>query len=265
MIQQLWAFFTAFFANPSVMGIGLAFIFGAIWLACYRPPLLKEHWLWAVLIASAIITPVAISFIQIPLQELAGQILGIFWSQEILIRWIFLAVIPAMLLSGLIQEMAKLVPVIVYWWRKGKDIDPRLGLLVGAVAGAGFGIFEAQWMLNSIFASGWSWEAVQTNGLVSLTGFWERFFILAFHTASTALAGYGLAKGKGWRFYLMVSLVHAFLNYSAVFAQTGLGTLIQMEIFIAVVSVLTAGVALWLRWKYLADQTLPEAGKEQQT
>jgi len=50
---------------------------------------------------------------------------------------------------------AKMVPVPVYWWRSGKNIDPKLGLVIGAVAGAGFGIFEGQWQHNVIFASGW--------------------------------------------------------------------------------------------------------------
>jgi len=49
------------------------------------------------------------------------------------------------------------------------------------------------WVHNAIFASGWSWEAVQTGGVIALAGFWERFFTLAFHIAVSALAGYGLA------------------------------------------------------------------------
>jgi RsiW-degrading membrane proteinase PrsW (M82 family) len=145
MIDFMVSFFVSFFQNPSALGIGLAIVFGAIWLAGYRPPLFKKPWLWAVLVSSAILTLAAASFIQIPLQALTGLALSHFWSQEILERWILLAGIPQILLSGLVQEGSKLVPVVVYWWRSGKNIDPKLGLAIGAVAGAGFGIFEAQW------------------------------------------------------------------------------------------------------------------------
>jgi len=249
MIEQMVGFFLSFFANPSILGIGLALVFGAIWLAPYWPPLFKKHWLWAVLAGSAILTLVAVAFIQMPLQFLVGQALNHFWSQEVLIRWLLLIGIPLILLTGLVQEGSKLVPVVIYWWRSGKSIDPKLGLAIGAVAGVGFGIFESQWVHNTIFASGWSWGAVQTGGLMALAGFWERFFTVAFHTAASALAGYGLAKGWGWQFYLLASFLHAFLNYSIVFLQAGVMIPLQVQIFVAAWALLVAYGALWLRWR----------------
>ena len=249
MLEQMIAFFASWFANPSAWGIGLAIIFGAVWLACYWPPLFKKHWLWVILVSSAFLALVAVTFVQIPLQFWTGQALNHFWSQEILMRWLLLAGIPQILYSGLVQEGAKLVPIVAYWWRKGMSIDPRLGLAIGAVAGAGFGTFEAVWAHNTIFASGWSWEMVQTGGILALAGFWERFFAVAFHTAASALAGWGLAKGWGWQFYLLASFLHAFLNYSVVFLQLELITIVQLEIFAAVWAVLVTGGALWLRWR----------------
>jgi len=242
-------FFKSFFQNPSAWGIGLAIAFGAVWLACYRPPLFKRPWLWAVLVSSAFLTLAAVSFVQIPLQALTGQALGHFWSQEVLMNWILLAGIPQILLSGLVQEGSKLVPVVVYWWRSGKNIDPKLGLAIGAVAGAGFGIFEAQMVHNTIFASGWTWVAVQAGGFWALGGFWERFFAVAAHIAFSALAGYGLARGWGWQFYLIASALHGLLNYSVVLLQAGLLTYVQMEIYVAVVAVAVTAWALWLRWR----------------
>ncbi len=249
MLEQMFGFFTSGFANPSILGIGLAVAFGAVWFAPYWTPLLRKPWAWAVLATSVILTWAAVAFIQIPLQILAGQALGHFWSQELLMRWLLLAAIPQILLSGLVQEGSKLIPVVVYWWRKGRNIDPKLGLAIGAVAGVGFGVFEAQWAHNNVFAAGWSWEAVQTGGLVALAPFWERFFAVAFHTASSALAGYGLAKGWGWQFYLLASFLHAFLNYSVVLLQSGVITVFQLEIFAAVWAMLVTVVALWLRWR----------------
>ncbi len=249
MLEQVVGFFTSGFANPSILGIGLAIVFGVIWLIGYWPPLFKRPWLWAVLAVSAVLPWMAVAFIQIPLQVWSGQALNNFWSQEILMSWLLLAGIPAILLSGLVQEGAKLVPIVVWWWRKGRNIDPKLGLCIGAVAGVSFGVFEAQWAHNAIFAAGWSWEAVQTGGIMALAGFWERFFAVAFHTAASALAGYGLAKGWGWQFYLLAAFLHAFLNYSIVLLQSGVITVFQLEVFTAVWAILVTGVVLWLRWR----------------
>jgi len=265
MIDYMVTFFKSFFQNPSASGthlalaIGLAIAFGAVWLACYRPPLFKKPWLWAVLVSSAFLALAAASFIQIPLQVWTGQALSHFWSQEVLMRWILLAGIPQILLSGLVQEGAKLVPVVVYWQRSGKNIDPKLGLAIGAVAGAGFGIFELQWAHNLIFASGWTWASVQAGGFWALAGFWERFFAVAAHIALSGLAGYGLARGWGWQFYLIAAALHALLNYSVVLLQAGLlTTTVQVEIYVAVVAVLVTAWALWLRWRKRAATAEPE-------
>ena len=257
-IDYAVSFFKSFFQNPSALGIGLAIAFGAVWLAGYRPPLFKKPWLWAVLAGSAILTLAAVSFIQIPLQVWAGQALSHFWSQEVLMRWILLAGIPQILFTGLVQEGSKLVPVVIYWWRSGKHIDPKLGLAIGAVAGAGFCILEAQWVHNAIFASGWTWEAVQIYGFWALAGFWERFFGVAAHIAFSALAGYGLAKGWGWQFYLIASVLHGLLNYGVVLLQAELLTVVHVEIYAAVLAVLVTAWALWLRWRKKAATADPE-------
>jgi RsiW-degrading membrane proteinase PrsW (M82 family) len=263
MVDYMVSYFVSFFQNPSGSGIylaiaiGLAIAFGAVWLACYRPPLFKKPWLWAVLVGSAFLTLVAFCFIQIPLGTWAWQALNHFWSEEVLVKWILVAAIPQMLLGGLVQEGAKLVPVVAYWWRSGKNIDPKLGLVIGAVAGAGFGILEAQWVHNQIFASGWTWEWVQTYGFTALLGFWERFFTVAAHIAFPALAGYGLAKGWGWQFYLIASVLHGLLNYTVVLLYAGLLTNVHAEIFIAVLAALVTAWALWLRWRKTATATEP--------
>jgi len=254
MADYMVSYFVSFFQNPSAWGIGLAIGFGAIWLAAYWPPLAKKPGLWTVLVGSAFFTLAAVCFVQIPLQAWMGQALGHFWSQEVLIRWILLAAIPQIFLSGLVQEGAKMLPVVVYWRSRARNIDPKLGLAIGAVAGAGFGIFEAQWALNTIFASGWTWAAVQAGGFWALAGFWERFFAVAAHIAFSGLAGYGLAKGWGWQFYLIASALHGLLNYSVVLLQAGvLTTAVHVEIYIAVVAMAVTAWALWLRWRKTTD------------
>jgi RsiW-degrading membrane proteinase PrsW (M82 family) len=265
MVDYMVNYFLSFFKNPSVWGIGLAIGFGVVWLAAYRPPLFRKPWLWAVLASSAFLTLAAVCFIQVPLETWTGQALGHFWSEEILERWILVVGISAVLLSGLVQEGAKLVPVVVYWRRSGRNLDPRLGLAIGAVAGAGFGIFEAQWQHNLIFASGWTWAAVQTGGFMALLGFWERFFAIAAHIAFSALAGYGLARGWGWQFYLIASALHALLNYGVVLWRAGLLTDLHLEIYAAVLAVAVTAWALWLRWRKTTDELGPEAETEVST
>ncbi len=255
MLEYMLDFFQSFFVVPgltwyhALISIGLAFAFGAAWFSAYWTPILKKPWAWAIFVGSAILTLLAITFVQIPLQWWTSQALNHFWSQTVLSDWLLLAGIPTILLSGLVQEGSKLVPVVFYWQRKGRNITPRTGLVLGAVAGLGFGVFEAVWVHNMILASGWSWAAVQTGGVTALAGFWERFFAVGFHIAASALAGYGLAKGWGWQFYLFAAGLHAALNYAVVLGSLGyLGT-VGLEVYVAVGAALVTAFVLWLRWK----------------
>jgi hypothetical protein len=255
MLEKMIEFFVSGFYFPGItstrllLGIGLGLAFGAFWLSGYCPPLFRKYWLWLVLAGSAILSWVAVSFIQIPLQGWASLAMNQFWGQEILMRWILLAGIPSVLLSGLVQEGSKLVPVVIWWYRQNRDMTPQMGLAVGAIAGAGLGIFEAVWVHNTIFSAGWSLAAVQTGGLVALAPFWERFFTVALHIGMSGLAGFGLARGRGWQFYLLASFVHSFANYAAVLFQSKIITVVQVEVFVAVVAVLLTIGVLWLRWK----------------
>jgi RsiW-degrading membrane proteinase PrsW (M82 family) len=256
MIDYMINFFISGFIYPGIfwhqvlIGIGLGIIFGAVWYSTYWTSILGKPWAWAVLIISIILSWSAIAFIQIPLQVWTGKALSYFWSQEVLLRWLLLAGLPQILYSGLVQEGSKLVPVVIYWWKKGKNIDPKLGLVIGAVAGLGLGVFEAVWVHNSLFISGWSWDTFRTTGLfVALLPFWERFFVVAFHTASSALAGWGLAKGWGWQFYLIASFTHTAINYSAVILQKGILDHTQLAIYIAVCAMIVTAIALLLRYR----------------
>jgi hypothetical protein len=255
MLQQTIQFFTSAFNFPGLnwvlilVAIAIGIGFGAIWLTPYWPPVVKRPGLWLVAFVSALLTWTAIAFIQIPLQGWSGQVLAHFWGQFTLLRWLLLASIPGILLSGLVQEGAKLAPVIFYWWRNHWDSTPGFGLIAGAVSGAGFGVFEAIWVHNTIFASGWTWGTVETSGFLALLGFWERFFSVAFHIAVSALAGYGLAKRLGWQFYLIASFLHGATNYSVILLHKGLLTSVQVEIYIAILAAATTALALWLRWR----------------
>jgi len=250
--HQMTSFFTsAFYFQGTnwkliLLAIALGLVWGTIWLSLYRPPLFKKPWLWAVAFVSAILTWSAVAFAQIPLQYWTGQALVHFWSMATLNKWIYLAAIPQILLSGIVQEAAKMAPVYFSWRRTGRSFTPRFGLLVGAASGAGFGIFEAIWVHNQILASGWSFASVTTNGFNGLLGFWERIFAVGFHISSAALVGYGIAKRKGWQFYLIAAFLHGVLNYSVILIAMHRLTNVQDEIITAVYVACITAVVIWL-------------------
>jgi hypothetical protein len=240
---------TDFFADPSVRGIGLAIIFGAIWLIAVSPLKLNRLSTWLVFAGGVIVFAPSIAWIQVPLQNLAGSLMIKWVGMNTYVQQLLFTSIPVILISGLVQEGAKLFPTAIYWQWHHKDISPVLGLTLGALAGAGFGILEALWINDIILASGWNFGMVQTYGFIALAGFWERFFTVCFHISIGAVAGWGLAKGWGWQFYLVASIAHALLNYSAVLAHAGILDDLGIEIFIAVCAVIVYGIVLWLRWR----------------
>jgi len=256
MIEYLksWFVFPGLAWNWMAIGIALGIAFGAIWLLANWPPLfnksfLKKPWFWAVAVFSAFFTLLAIVFVQLPLQYYSGKTLQHFWDLQTLNNWLYLAGIPTILLSGLVQEGAKMVPIVFWWWRSGKSIDPKLGLAIGALAGAGFGIFESTWAHSQTFMSGWTWAAVNYDAVQALLPFWERFWMVAMHISLSALVGYGLAKGKGWQFYLIAVGLHSAINYVVILYGKELLTLNQIEIYLAAAAALVMLAVLWLRWR----------------
>ena len=94
---------------------------------------------------------------------------------------------------------------------------------------------------------------VESQGLLALLPFVERFFAVALHIGCCALAGYGLAKGWGWQFYLIAAFVHGLANYSVVLWQSQVLTIVQMEIWLAVIATVLTVFVLWLRWRRPAE------------
>ncbi len=249
MLQQMLQFLIQFFSPPTAWGIVLAVIFGAVWLACYRPLFLSKPWLWAVMAAGAILSPITIVIVVYPVRYAVSTGYTAIWTPEVINRWALLASLPSMYLVGLVREGFKMLPVVTVWWRKGWQIDPKLGLITGGVCGAGFGILESMWTHNYIFSTGWSWENVQLQGIGQLVGFWESFFLLGANLASTALVGWGIGKGRWWQFYLIAAGIYLVINYNYVLVRKELVNATQAEFIIAACALLATGVVLWLREK----------------
>lgn len=262
MFSQSLPFFVNWFANPSLLGMGIAIVFGLFWYALYRPPLRGYFFLYGVMAVSAFLTLIAVAFIQIPLQSLTGQLLGMAFDQATLMKWLFFLGMPQILLSGFVQEGAKMVPMVFMWQRSERYISPILGIVLGAAAGLGFGVFEAMWAHNQVFASGWTWASAQTGGFQAILPFWERFFTVGAHIAFSALAGYGLAKDKGWLFYVIAAGLHSLLNYTVVLLQAQLISVTTLEILAAIMAV---GATVWaLLFRYRTDEHAPWSGEFRQ-
>jgi RsiW-degrading membrane proteinase PrsW (M82 family) len=241
--------FTDFFANPTGWGIGLALVFGLIWLVFLAPKNLNRLPAWLIFILGAAVFAPCIAWVQAPLQSWVNSLMVNGLGQDEVAGHIFLLAVPVILISGLVQEGAKMIPTVLYWLNNERSLDPKLGLTMGAMAGAGFGILEAQWIHNLILSSGWTMQAAQAAGFLGFAGFWERFFTVGFHIALGALTGWGLARGWGWQMYLVAALIHSLVNYTAILVQNGKLGMIQVEIIIAVISLIIFGIAAWLRWR----------------
>jgi RsiW-degrading membrane proteinase PrsW (M82 family) len=199
----------------------------------------------------------AISFLFVTVQYYYQNWLNGTFSYDTLMDWVFVWNIPVVLVYGLIMEGAKMVPLVFWWYSGGKRLEVKTMITAGAVAGAAFGIFEAFYSHNQAFIQGWTWSAVSDGGVQALLPFWNQFWMIALNTALTAIVGYGLAKGKGWQFFLLASFLHAVMFYVTIFVAMGDITANQSGLILAVVSALLIAVALWLRWRNNQEETPP--------
>jgi RsiW-degrading membrane proteinase PrsW (M82 family) len=246
----------SFYANPDWRSAILAAAFTLPWLALLARGYLRSRWLWLAVVAAAILFPFSIAWIQVPIQSLVLALLGTSIN-----RYLLLAGLPIVFVSGLVQESIKLLVAIGCMRFFGRRQEALTGLAFGAASGAGYGGFEAFWVFNSIFASGITLAAVQLAGPLALLGFVERFFAVLFHVGAAALSGYGYATGRVWRFLFLAIALHTLANYSILVNEAGLIGSIGIEIWAAVISIATIGAALWLHWR-LAHTTKPGAGHQ---
>ena len=178
--------------------------------------------------------------------NIISAVLSFLWTISLFIGWAIVSEVWTV--PGGVGDIPKFVPVVTYWLCKRREISPRLGLAIGAIAGAGFGTLEAQWTLNYIIHSGWTWGAIQEYGVfIAFAGFWEAFFAMSYNIAVVALAGWGLGRGWGWQFYLLAALAYMILMYSPALQEGNLMEALQVELVIAAWALLLTGLVLWLR------------------
>ena len=223
---------TNLFNDLTILGIVVALVFSVIWLIAFRPPLFKKPWTWAVLIGSTILAYIAFAVVRYPLRFMLGSLVNT--VSGILVAGFIIA-----LISGLVAVGFKLIPVVIYRRSIGKPIDPKLGLAIGAVAGAGSGFLISMAALNQAHVS-------NTMNFVEI---WRDFMFVALHISTMAIAGYGVFKARGWRFWLLASLLFSLTIYYPYLVLTM--SSIMTQIVLTILAIVVAGVALWLRWKKL--------------
>lgn len=231
---------------PSPIGLALAALLGLLWMMVLAP---RGWWRWRIVWlgigAGVILFPPAIAWVQVPLQIAVGSWLVSAFGQEALRANLLLASIPQTLISGIVQEAARLLPLIAYVLLVRPSGVRRL-LQVGAAVGAGFGAVEAAWAFGLVFAAGWTLDTVQAAGWLALIPFVERLFVVGLHTALGVILAYGLVRGIAPATFLLALLLHSIVNYGVAFAQAGLLGVEGVELYIAFWSLATVGIALWL-------------------
>jgi hypothetical protein len=236
-----------FVGTPDWRSAVLALVFAAPWLILLADRWLRHFWLWAVLAAGVLLFPLSIAWVQVPIQQAINALYLRSVPVETIQRYLLIAGVPPVLVAGLVQEAVKFGDAVVGLYLVHEPRSPRAGLALGAAAGAGYGAMEAFWILNQIFASGFTWATVQLGGIAALLGFIERFFTVMFHTAIAALAAYGFASGRPWRYLLLAIVVHALADYLAILLQAKLLSPAALEVVIGIIAVGTLAAAVRLR------------------
>jgi hypothetical protein len=183
---------------------GLYFFVSLIWLLFLGRDSYRIKWSYLLFIAGGLVYPI-IYITQAPLQKsyalnVLGPALGA--GESILIP----AIIPP-LLTGLIQESLKLIPLFLVV-RMAKP-RPVAMVSMGAFVGAGFGCIEACHLIAPLF------QNQQITGYVLI----ERVFTILFHATAGALLGYGIARKQIWQFLLAAIGLHTLGNYMIIFVQ----------------------------------------------
>lgn len=234
-----------FLPAPYPLGWALAAVLGVFWLTVLARP----GW-WrlvaiypAVALGAALFAP-SIAWVQVPLQTATGNLLATQFDQAALKTHLLLLGVPQILESGIVQEAAKLLALVVVTLL----FRPRGGSVVrvGAAVGLAYGAFEAAWVFGLVFAAGWTTDTAKLVGWQAYWPFAERFFAVGFHAATGVILGVGLARGWAPAAYCLAAFLHAATNYGVVVAQAGLLDTTGLEIHVAVASLLTVLLALWL-------------------
>nr|MBN2277011.1 PrsW family intramembrane metalloprotease [candidate division Zixibacteria bacterium] len=186
-------------------------------------PFLRKYFrqpeLYLILILGGFLFPL-INQIQLPLQRWFAEnymIPGIKSGGSIYYYGLYSA-----LISGLVQETLKLIPVALFfmWRHPGRNLTIALGVFCGL----GFGIHEAASLSGAAYQSG-------ALSIFSMAMFRYLMTIL-FHAVTGGAFGYALHRGwiKVIIVWLALVVIHAFINYLFIFVQKAVFDVTILEI-----------------------------------
>jgi hypothetical protein len=242
-----------FVGTPDWLSAVLALAFAAPWLVLLAGRWLRRFWVWVVVVASAVLFPLSIAWVQVPIQQGINVLYANYLSTEAISRYLALIGLPLVLIAGLVQEVVKFGVAVAGLHLVRARGSPQGGLALGAASGAGYGAMEAFWTFNTIFASGFTWATVQLAGPVALLGFVERVFAVMFHVGVASLAAYGYAIRRPWRYLLLAIVLHTLADYMVVLLQAQLLNVVEVEIVVAIIAVATMSACLWIRARLRAS------------
>jgi len=243
------------------LALGLTVVVFGILLAAVRPALRATvapsppRWLVlgggiSFLVAAAVFSP-AITVVQMPLQAALNR----WMTANLATADQAVLLLPAILMSGLVQEPVKLLASLAGTAPAGLAVKAVVSqgggagpaavslaiwraVALGAAAGAGFGGIEAALFLSPVLGAQGPLP-VAGGGLLVAAAIAERFFVIIFHVSVTGMAAYAwtFGPGRGLAALGALSLVHGLFNYLAwLIARPGLGAVVVTEVFVALVS-----------------------------
>jgi hypothetical protein len=226
---------------------GIYLLMAAIWLLFLGRDSYRLKWSYLLFILGGLAYPL-IYITQAPLQEsYATNVLApaMGAGESIIIP----AVIPA-LLTGLIQETLKFIPLLLI----ARFLRPNTAVLIslGAFIGAGFGWVEACHIIAPMF------QARVLTGYALI----ERVFTIMFHVTMGAALGYGLGRRKIWQFWLAAVGLHAFANYLIVFVQLKMLTIKGINIILGLYDMALLAGMVYLRNVHKASQRMKKKKKQ---
>lgn len=225
--------------------LAVGFALPVLWLLARGH--LKDKWLWLVVVLAAILFPLSIYVLQVPLQQMVGQVMVSVLGEGAISNSLILVGLAVLLVASAVQEAVKLGAAVALPRAQRRLLTPSLGLALGAAAGAGYGAFEAFLVLNNLFfVSGWSWATVDLKGATALLPFVERLFAVMLHIGTGAITVLGFASGRTWQYLAVAVGLHTFANFSALLLQTGTLGVVDAEVWVAVVAVASIGLAVIL-------------------
>ncbi len=166
----------------------------------------------------------SVIFVQMPIQSV---IINNPTLKLTLPTWALILILA--MVAGFVQEIFKALP-------------PFLGeerVLGGIISGFAFGLTEASFLLL---------PAIQKYGIGALPAisYVERLIVIVFHIATTGLIMYGSKKKRFLISYIVISLIHGFVDTLAGLAKSNMFSMMGVELAAGIVSVILLGLFVYL-------------------